>query len=309
MRSFFQILPVFLGLSKTTQKHFRLWPNPSTPAAKKFVAGIAPASIALESPRLSNRSAGSSRSNSASSLSDKGFITFLALTLLPLILTMGLALLATQYLTKNWIQSLHICRTELLKTQDQTSSHLQNLLRLNPQALALRTALRIAQAQYLAAAATNPPLAAALLVRIASLQRQRVILDRAQRALIMQANFQMSQGLLQVHQRLRDQNYNNQTRLPKFLRYSIQPMPWKPKTLAIHPDRPDIAPIYELNHNFQGDQSLSVSWRSQFAIHLSAETSWFKNQNQKIDGCSATLRMPSKNSFNRFEPVLSEDRL
>lgn len=235
----------------------------------------------------------------------KGFVTVWALAFLPCLFVMGLGLLLTQYLTTNWKQSVHICRTELLVTQETAARHLKTLLHLNPAALALRISMKQAQIQYASAVATaNPTLAAVFLLRIASIHRKQKALDKMQKVIIARANSEMSSGLLAVQTKIREQNRRNQGRLPDSFSFDVITYPLNFKSLAVKPDLPDIAPLYELRQNFEAEQNLSVSWRSSFAVQSKMEKPWFQNRNRKKDSCSVTL----KSVQNRFESVLVEDK-
>ena len=73
-----------------------------------------------------------------------GFASMMFLSVLPVLLAGLLFLLFSQYYLKNWMQSLHICRTELLKTQESVGGTLEKLMGLNKEALSLRTQKRLA---------------------------------------------------------------------------------------------------------------------------------------------------------------------
>jgi hypothetical protein len=96
----------------------------------------------------------SNQSSSQTNLKDqKGFATVLLLTFLPVLLAGLFFLLFSQYYLKNWMQSLYICRTELLSAQEMTAKYLKRLMDLNPMAKSLRLALQMAQIQLAAAIA------------------------------------------------------------------------------------------------------------------------------------------------------------
>lgn len=237
--------------------------------------------------------------------SQKGFAMVLALSLLPLLLAAGFAFLFSGHLLKNWMQSLHICRTELLKTQSQAKSSLDRLLALNKLATSLRAQLLAARIQRAAAiAAQNYPLAAQALARIFAIQAQQRTLDLAQKKLILMANFQMSSGLRRVISRLHTQDANNLTRSTALFEFRIDSIRTFPKTLAVHPDSPDVAPVYELNNDFSQSQGLSVSWNSRFKTNSVRGSRWIQNQHAKKDHCAVSL----KRENGSFKEILIEDK-
>src|SRR5690606_38605562 len=106
-----------------------------------------------------------------------------------------------------WMESLHICRTSLLESQKKTAKHLNQLIRLNPTAKALRLALQMAQIELaVAIAAENPFLIAKATKKILQIEKQRQQLDRLQKSLIALGNFELSRGAAQALLKLRKQN-------------------------------------------------------------------------------------------------------
>lgn len=230
----------------------------------------------------------------------------LALSLIPILLAAGFAFLFSSHLLKNWMQSLHICRTELLKTQSEAKESLDRLLALNKLATSLRLQLQFARIQRLAALAShNYPLAAQALARILAIQSQQRTLDQIQKKIILMANYQMSSGLFKVVSRLRAQDAENLMRATPIFKFRIDSIRTFPKTLAVHPDLPDVAPVYELDNDFSRSQGLSVSWNSRFETNSNKGPRWIQNQHSKKDHCAVSLEKQN----GTFKEVLIEDRL
>ncbi|MEZ0392042.1 MAG: hypothetical protein ACAH59_07510 [Pseudobdellovibrionaceae bacterium] len=235
----------------------------------------------------------------------KGFALVFLLALLPLLISGILAILFSQYLTKNWMQSLHICRTELLKTQKTTASHLRTLMNLNTSAKALRLALQRAQIQLAIAIATkNFPLAAKAKMEILRIEKLRRQLDGAQRSLILQANFEMSRGVQTVLRKIKKQSQDLQAHLPPHFNFQIQTLTPQIPVLAVQPDRPETAPAYELKAEFEQQQALHVSWISQFQTGHKDQGQWIQNKHKKKDSCSATIQRKGQS----FTEILHADR-
>jgi len=228
--------------------------------------------------------------------SQGGFALTLLISMLPLILSALFFFLFTSFLVKNWMQSAHICRSTLLETQNQVGKELDKLMSQNLPAKSLRLRLAAAKIELAAAIASeNPVWISAVELKIQQIQIQRIRLDHFQKMIILKANLQMARGSQRVVQKLRQQDFENQKRLPSFFSFSIRPQIPVYKTVAIRPDLPDIAPVYELLPGFEDQQSLSISWISEFSAGRRGE-SWIHSVHQKKDLCGATLR-PAQNHF------------
>jgi hypothetical protein len=264
---------------KTNFKHFPGFRNSQTVSCALDLSGQSPDSIQAQ---LNNQ---------------KGFVQVLFVSLLPVLLTGFLFVLFSQFILKNWMESLHICRTELLSAQKRTSVPLSTLMKLNNLAKALRIALRTAQIELAIGIATeNAAQIAKATADILRIQNQQKQLDLYQKALILQGNLEMNRGLQSVATKLRAQDHALQARLPDifgFRIYSILPVHAK---LAVKPDKPDIAPVYELLPEFTKQQTLSVSWISEFKTKNAQRYQWLQNSHKKRDGCSGSLSS-EKDSF------------
>lgn len=237
--------------------------------------------------------------------SERGFAQTFFISLLPILLAGFLVVLFSQFFLKNWMQSLHICRTELLHSQKKASIPLKNLLELNKLAKSLRIALAMAKAQLALAIATkNPGLAAKAIADITRIEGQRRQLGLLQKTLILQANGEMARGLTAAVSKIRRQSSSLQSRLPDFLAYRIHTIRPVPAVLAVKPDRPDVAPVYELLPEFTRRQALHISWISQFQTRKQEQHKWIRNHHRKYDSCGASLDPSGKG----FQEVLHGDK-
>lgn len=250
----------------------------------------------------SNSSSISSQVNN----SEAGFANVAFLGLLPAMVLGILILLFTQLITRNWMQSLHTCRVELLKTQDQVGEHLKQLMQLNKLAKTLRLALKMAQVELAAAiAAENPPWIAKVLLRIKQIQAQQKTLDGVQRSLIAISDTKLNFAVFKVVQKIRQQDIQNKLRLPDFVKFRIKNIIPRPTTLAVKPDKPGVAPVYELKPDFKQAQTLHVSWISEFETADKGPIKWLINKHQKKQYCKASLIEDGSS----FREILNEDKL
>ncbi|MGZ5279960.1 MAG: hypothetical protein ACXWC9_08460 [Pseudobdellovibrionaceae bacterium] len=234
-----------------------------------------------------------------------GFASTIFLSILPVLLAGLFFLLFSQYYLKNWMQSLHICRTELLETQSSVGKTLEKLMALNAEARALRVALQAAFAEFATGIATsNPALIAKANRDIAQIKRLQKKLDVIQKSYIWDSNAKMLSGIQKVARSLRSQDQWNQAHLPDLFSFRIHRIKTSPKVLAVKPDRPEIAPVYELQNDFTDQQSLNVSWTSEFQTRSKETIRWLSNHHHFKQSCSASLKEKGRS----FPPTLSEDK-
>jgi len=236
-----------------------------------------------------------------------GFASTIFLSILPVLLAGLFFLLFSQYYLKNWMQSLHICRTKLLETQASVGKTLEKLMALNSEARALRIALQVAYAELATGIATeNPGLIAKATRDIARIKRLQKNLDLLQKSHIWAGNTEMLSGIQKVARNLRTQDQWNRAHLPDFFTFRIHRIMTFPKVLAVKPDRPEIAPVYELQNDFTHEQSLNVSWISEFQTQSKNRETlrWLSNHHNIKQSCSASLKSEGRS----FPPTLSEDK-
>lgn len=232
---------------------------------------------------------------------EEGFALVLFLGLLPIIISAMLILLFSQYLVKNWMESMHICRTELLATQKRTSLPLRSLMALNPQVKLLRIAMIQAQAELAAALASqNYGWAANVQKRILQIQKQQRLIAMTQKTLIATADALMIAGPMQTLQKLISQDLRNRSRLPDFFKFRIQQITPNHQRLAVRPDSSDSPPVYELKENFRRQQALNISWISVFSTTERGPLKWITNTHKKKDSCEASLEAEGQQSFHEI---------
>lgn len=311
MQRNFKSLEMRSQISKKAQKPFRSWLGPLSSDPKGGLTSNIDS--ANEISNLSDHDSALdiqgqySSSNQSQLKNEKGFIQIFLLSLLPIVLSGILVLLFSQFFLKNWMESVHICRTELLATQKATQDHLERLMDLNPMAKSLRIALKMAQIQLAIAIAMTPPnpaLVAKAKAEIARIQQQRKQLELLQKSTILAANLEMARGVQSVVSKLRLQSQKLQSRLPDLFEFRIHSIRPFPTTLAVRPDKPDIAPVYELQKPFTQKQALSVSWISEFKTKHAERYQWIQNRHKKKDGCSASLFSEAQD----FSEGLVEDK-
>ena len=135
---------------------------------------------------------------------EKGFALILILSVLPILIGAGFAVLFTMNYMQMNAHHLYICRTESLKTQNQVGKNLETLLKLNPVARELRVekiAADVAVAAAIAAYGYGLPAARAYQQ---SVKVRRVALDISQRALITQSNALLIKTYFQTRSDLSD---------------------------------------------------------------------------------------------------------
>lgn len=237
--------------------------------------------------------------------SQSGYALILFITLLPVIMASLTFLFCSQYLTKNWSQSFHICRSELFKVQTSVAQNLEQLLKLNSQAKSLRVALGLAQAKLaFAMVKADPLLIAAATKEISKINKQKKQLDIIQKSIINHANLKLKAGTWRVTQKLKKQNSENQISASSFMKIQISPIKSISNRLAVVPDNSDLAPVYELKNPFSDNQMLSVSWKTYFETGLKGEMPWLQNRYQKVSSCTVTLRKKD----NKFLPQIRRDK-
>ncbi len=178
-------------------------------------------------------------------------------------------------------------------------------MNLNSQAQTLRFALETAELKLAqATAAANPPLITAAELEIQQIQTQRTILDQQQKQLIFAAQLEMESGQHKVLRKLRQQSSDLQSRTPSLFKYRIHSLKAEPAKLAVRPDQPDIAPVYELEPNFKERQALHISWISEFQTQNLERQKWINLHQKKKDSCGASL----KSERNAFREILIEGK-
>jgi hypothetical protein len=234
-----------------------------------------------------------------------GFAATVFLTILPALLAGLFFLLFSQYYLKNWTQSLYTCRSELLDTQAAVRKNLEQLMALNPEVRALRIAFHAAEVELAAATAAEDPAGIAEAERqIEQIKKQQRQIDARQKYYIQTSNLKMAGGVQKVIHLLRGQDQWNQSHMPNILSFRIRSISPKLALLAVKPDIPDVAPVYELKNDFTQEQELRVSWISEFQTQSGERFQWLSNHHKINQSCGASL----KDQGNTFPEILHEGR-
>lgn len=236
-----------------------------------------------------------------------GFAMISLLAMMPLLMAALIAYLLLNTSLQSWMETSHLCRTELLKTQDQVSQDLQKLLDLNSSVKLLRAKILATKAAIATALASGqtyalPPLRQALLV----LQQEERALGLLQKSLLAAANLKMLHGPHQASQKIRQQYSLLQKRLSEFILFRLVHIHSLPRTLAVEPDRPAaVAAIYYLKSNFKQQQALHLIWRTELtALDAQWTKKWFRLRSERNDSCSASLELQN----GKLQSLLSEGK-
>lgn len=229
--------------------------------------------------------------------SESGFAVVSFVATLPLLLLLITFLLFNHFLIRNWSESLHICRTELLSTQKQAIVPLKSLLLLNHPIKILRIKKIQAQASLaLALAAQNPAAVAQLEQEILEITRQQNIIFNQQQNLIYTANTILSTGPQIAAAKLFRQNSFVQMRLPQFFDFSIKNISAQSSQVAVQSDGSERPSLYKLHPQFTKKQTVSLNWISTFSTQKMRSVLWIPNSHFKKDSCSASLLPEGDNS-------------
>src|ERR1044072_819284 len=84
----------------------------------------------------------------------KGFALVLTLALMPLLMAALIAYLLLNTSLQTWMETSHICRKELLKTQDTAAAGLEKLLAMNSSVKLIRSQILVTEIAIAAAVAS-----------------------------------------------------------------------------------------------------------------------------------------------------------
>jgi len=194
---------------------------------------------------------------------------FIALQMLPVILiVMGLAFsfaflgFAAQMKT----QFRSTCTTETIDLQKTIINYEKKLFWLNPASSALRKALQIAEA-----AALVPATAAQALQAIESIKKAQDFLDKTQKTLIKAANLHIQTKNIQLIYKLNKNAYDTNKNVSDLLRSFFIVHPTNSPSLAVKPDKDEIAPNYELVDDYKDRQMVAYKWQLFFFTKADAQ--------------------------------------
>lgn len=236
-----------------------------------------------------------------------GFALVLMLALMPLIMSAMIAYLLLNTTLQTWMNSMHICRTELLETQSQVGLDLEKLMQTNDAVRTVRTQILTTQLAIVAATAAYqfyavPPLQKTLLF----FQQEERALGVLQKGLIASATAKMNIGSMNAQRKIQAQYRDLAPKLIEFVSIKLLSSRSVMKRLAVKADRPSApAAVYELENNFKQRQTLSVFWTTEMKIIESQwSNNWFRFKTQKSESCASTLEQEDK----QWKSILNEDK-
>lgn len=201
----------------------------------------------------------------------QGFILILFLSLMPILISGTLIVFALINTIQSDLAMKYECRNGGLQGQKLAAPLLTSLLKLNSRAVQLR--LKKAQALSEISAATmsqNMVALSAATKKYLKVRRQQEELDGLQKQIIKQANLILYSASTKTKVRLSVVA----TQLNNVLAHvALTRIISKKSKLAVHPDVPDLAPIYRLEKDFEMAQSLAHEWH--FAITTKPPFSYF----------------------------------
>lgn len=240
--------------------------------------------------------------------SSRGFGALLLISLLPLALAAGLFIFTSfAFLTRD-LGTLNLCRARQLEVQNRVGRNLAKLLELNPRALKLRIAEAHAEKTLAAAVESGNPIAiAAAEANLLRVQMQRQALGLRQKTLIATANTYLSMGGNSLRQALM-QDWFSQTRaLSSWLKGTLRLSESTVPTLAVQPDYPDAAPVYELLPNFEEAQTWQQSWGLDISSHSWAQK-FFEFHGRFQRSCATSLYSQNGEWIAKLKKAKSSSR-
>lgn len=221
-------------------------------------------------------------------MNQNGFATSSLLTLLPLLLSIA-AFAAGSFLIMNENRrALFECRAGLMDAQEDLLNDMDKLLKLNPQARALKFQRAAAQAGVAAAVGYPLALPAAQATLQAVVAAQRV-LDLTQRGIITSANLSAARKVHSVSQKVSDQV--SAVRVPQ---------------MSVAPKSPDLAPEYEVTNDIEQRHTIKIAW----IFHpLKALPNWLnKILEQRPLQFTAECSTTSEKGESTWKPRLKRDK-
>ncbi len=233
--------------------------------------------------------------------SSRGFGLILILSLMPLIISLSLVVLIMGAGLNIDQRLKKICRDQLITAQQKSGASMTRLLFLNPVAKNLRIKKRMTEIAYAPAVASgNKVLALRLRAELAEIQLQRQQVDLQQKMILRQQTLTNWLALQQAKSHLRSA-LDHLIQPGLFDRRILFPK-LKHVSLAVTPDLPDIAPIYELKTPFEEEQTLSLFWN--WSVQSRSESLRRYPLSFQRE-CSVTLTKRK----NQWSPLLRTDKL
>lgn len=206
---------------------------------------------------------------------------------MPLILICLLSFSFLSALIEFKTQARSICLTESLNIQKKLSEGESSLFALNPQALLLRETLLSLKLQLIAAvAAENYPEIVRLTIEINKTIKLQKFLDAQQKKIIIMTSSLLDlntyQLLLKIQSNLNKSafNWDFYLNIISHVKFMSKPI------MAVKPDAPDLAPIYELKANYKQLQNLAYQWQFNVSTKQEAQT-YIQSHNFFSFGCGS----------------------
>lgn len=228
--------------------------------------------------------------------SQKGFISIAFISIFPLLVAAAFATYFSYSFLKSDLAVLNVCRSEQLETHNQVAKQLKKLLGMNSSAIKLRLREKLAEQKLLLAMASGNPIAiAAAETHLAHVKALRLKLAFRQNVAIQSANTNLKIATYQISNSLKREWGKHMQQMAPWIssRLEIQPSPTP--LLAIRPDFPDIAPVYEPVPNFEEQQSWVHSWQ----LQLEVKSLHFNGRFQR--SCSTSLYQDKSDWIGRLK--------
>lgn len=242
---------------------------------------------------------------------EKGQATVAALVLMPLVLSLFLAVAGLAYVFSIEAKTTAACRTSLMESQAAAAEALENLLRLNPDAVQAETTRQIADASLKMALTSGFPFAiiAAEAALLAAEAHQAIVAGR-QQFWLMKGHFASSIAATRALGAARDAlpTESFESALADFSFPQLQHAKFAviPSSLSVR------TPTYRTAPNFEKLQNARVRWLlkpplpSRLSTFFESPTKTKEFKLKFEAGCAASLR---KQGNGRWVPQITEDKL
>lgn len=226
------------------------------------------------------------------SFSNKGSITILAITLLPILIGVMVGIFYFLEVIHLKESLRHTCRTELIKIQNDLIKTNSQLIKLNPKAKLLHQK-RMALEAAAVATLKLPPAHAVVRARLTMIKNQQRLLDLQQKSLLTHATLKTQSSLLKFYKKFQSkfQRLGNL----QIVDLKIVTYPSFHKGSALRPKQNRIAPEYETPRNFEASQSLEQKWK--YSISIKKPLSYFKSYHQEFSDQCTISQIEKKDLF------------
>lgn len=215
---------------------------------------------------------------------EDGFSLISFVIVLPALMTVISALLLATGLGLRHRHNQHLCQKQVLNLQIKQAKHMENLLKLNPKARALRRERRLADKALKSALRSGHPkiIMIAKAAQVAVKSRQ-LILRGKQQVLISQSKVGLSNSLSQI--RLAQKKADGKVRFDKV-----------PKSLPVFSKGTESgSPTYHVFPSVAEIQMVAVQWKQQIPKPWHDLLRYLEFEERSVVGkCAATIRKRSR---------------